>query len=83
MKQTRRQSLGGAVLGALASGWAFGQSKPEAAGRSAALDITEYFEYASAPVPPQGRWRIYGIGLPEPVLRKVYHDNAARLLNTV
>jgi len=40
----------------------------------------EYFDYAPAPVPPQGRWRIYGLGLPEPVLRKVYHDNAARIL---
>jgi len=40
----------------------------------------EYFDYAPAPVPPQGRWRIYGIGLPEPILRKVYRDNAARLL---
>lgn len=40
----------------------------------------EYFDYAPAEVPPQGRWRIYGIGLPAPVLKKVYHDNAARLL---
>jgi predicted TIM-barrel fold metal-dependent hydrolase len=40
----------------------------------------EYFDYAPAPVPPQGRWRIYGLGLPETILRKVYHDNAARLL---
>ncbi len=40
----------------------------------------DFFDYAPAPVPPQGRWRIYGIGLPAPVLRKVYHDNAARLL---
>jgi predicted TIM-barrel fold metal-dependent hydrolase len=40
----------------------------------------EYFDYAPAPVPPQGRWRIYGIGLPEPILKKVYLDNAARLL---
>jgi predicted TIM-barrel fold metal-dependent hydrolase len=40
----------------------------------------EYFDYAPAPVPPQGRWRIYGLGLPEAILRKVYHDNAARLL---
>jgi predicted TIM-barrel fold metal-dependent hydrolase len=40
----------------------------------------EYFDYAPAPVPPQGRWRIYGIGLPEQILKKVYHDNAARLL---
>jgi predicted TIM-barrel fold metal-dependent hydrolase len=40
----------------------------------------EYFDYAPAPVPPQGRWRIYGLGLPEPILRKVYYENAARLL---
>jgi predicted TIM-barrel fold metal-dependent hydrolase len=40
----------------------------------------EYFDYAPAPVPPQGRWRIYGIGLPEAILRKVYYDNAARLM---
>jgi predicted TIM-barrel fold metal-dependent hydrolase len=40
----------------------------------------EYFDYAPAPVPPQGRWGIYGIGLPEPILKKVYHDNAARIL---
>jgi predicted TIM-barrel fold metal-dependent hydrolase len=40
----------------------------------------EYFDYAPAPTPPQGRWRIYGIGLPEAILRKVYYDNAARLL---
>ncbi len=40
----------------------------------------EYFDYAPAPVPPQGRWRIYGIGLPEGILEKVYHRNAERLL---
>jgi predicted TIM-barrel fold metal-dependent hydrolase len=40
----------------------------------------EYFDYAPAPVPPQGRWRIYGLGLPDAMLKKVYHDNAARLL---
>jgi predicted TIM-barrel fold metal-dependent hydrolase len=40
----------------------------------------EYFDYAPAPIPPQGRWRIYGLGLPDAVLKKVYHDNAARLL---
>ncbi len=40
----------------------------------------EYFDYAPAAIPPQGRWRIYGVGLPEPVLRKVYWENAARLL---
>src|ERR1051326_2637993 len=40
----------------------------------------EYFDYAPAPKPPQGRWRIYGIGLPENILRKVYYENADRLL---
>ena len=40
----------------------------------------EYFDYAPAPVPPQGRWRIYGLGLPDGILKKVYNANAARLL---
>ncbi len=40
----------------------------------------EYFDYAPADKPPQGRWRIYGIGLPETILRKVYYQNAERLL---
>ncbi len=40
----------------------------------------EYFDYAPAKVPPQGRWRIYGIGLPDSILGKVYNANAARLL---
>jgi predicted TIM-barrel fold metal-dependent hydrolase len=40
----------------------------------------EYFDYAPAPVPPQGRWRIYGVGLPDGILKKVYYENAARLL---
>jgi len=40
----------------------------------------EYFDYAPASIPPQGRWRIYGLGLSEPILRKVYNENAARLL---
>jgi predicted TIM-barrel fold metal-dependent hydrolase len=41
----------------------------------------EYFDYAPANVPPQGRWRIYGINLPESILRKVYNGNAARELH--
>jgi predicted TIM-barrel fold metal-dependent hydrolase len=40
----------------------------------------EYFDYAPAPGPPQGRWRIYGIALPDGILKKVYHENAERLL---
>mgnify|MGYP005846707995 CR=1 FL=1 len=40
----------------------------------------EYFDYAPARIPPQGRWKIYGIGLPDGILRKVYQTNAGRLL---
>jgi len=40
----------------------------------------EYFDYAPAPKPPQGRWQIYGLGLPEAILRKVYYENAGRVL---
>ena len=40
----------------------------------------EYFDYSPARVPPQGRWRIYGLGLKDEVLRKVYGENAARLI---
>ena len=40
----------------------------------------EYFDYAPAKVPPQGRWRIYGIDLPDSILQKVYYQNATRLL---
>lgn len=40
----------------------------------------EYFDYAPAKVPPQGRWRIYGLGLSDAVLKKIYADNARRLL---
>jgi len=40
----------------------------------------EYFRYAENPFPPQGLWNIYGIGLPDDVLRKVYHENAARII---
>jgi predicted TIM-barrel fold metal-dependent hydrolase len=40
----------------------------------------ENFRYSEKPFPPQGMWNIYGIGLPEDVLRKVYHENAARII---
>ena len=42
--------------------------------------LDEYFDYAPSPTPPQGRWKIYGIGLTDQILKKVYHNNAARLL---
>ena len=37
----------------------------------------EYFDYYDAPT--QGRWKIYGLQLPDPVLEKIYHRNAERL----
>ncbi len=37
----------------------------------------EYFPYAQYPL--QGRWMIYGLGLPDEVLEKVYHRNAEEL----
>ncbi len=40
----------------------------------------ESFDYAAEPVPPQGRWQIHGLGLPDEVLRAVYADNARRVL---
>jgi len=39
----------------------------------------EYFEYPSHTA-RQGRWNIYGLFLPDDVLRKVYRENAVRLL---
>ncbi len=41
----------------------------------------EYFNYSPEPIPPQGRWHIYGLHLPDDVLEKVYFRNAARILN--
>ncbi|MCH2202144.1 MAG: amidohydrolase [Fuerstiella sp.] len=40
----------------------------------------EYFPYEDNPFPPQGMWNIYGIGLPDEVLRQVYYENAVRLI---
>jgi len=41
----------------------------------------EYFDYAPSKIPPQGRWRIYGVYLPDSILKQVYLTNAARLLH--
>lgn len=40
----------------------------------------EYFPYAEKDFPPQGLWNIYGVHLPDEVLRKVYFENALKLL---
>ena len=40
----------------------------------------ESFDYGGDDIPAQGRWQIHGIELPPEVLRKVYSENARRLL---
>jgi len=40
----------------------------------------ENFTYAENQYPPQGLWNIYGLNLPDEVLRKVYAENAIRLI---
>ncbi len=40
----------------------------------------EYFNYNVADIPKQGRWYVYGLSLPDEVLRKVYYENAERVL---
>jgi Amidohydrolase len=42
--------------------------------------LDEHFDYSSSPIPRQGRWKISGLGLSDQILKKVYHNNAARLL---
>jgi predicted TIM-barrel fold metal-dependent hydrolase len=39
----------------------------------------EYFDYWG--YPGQGRWKIYGLGLPDEVLKKIYHENAERMFS--
>jgi len=40
----------------------------------------EYFDYYHHPFPPGGDWKVYGLFLPDDVLKKIYHDNADRAL---
>ncbi len=40
----------------------------------------EYFSYDTTEIPRQGRWHIYGLGLPPDVLEQVYYRNAERIL---
>lgn len=42
--------------------------------------LDEYFHYSEKSPPPQGDWRIYGLGLSDATLNKIYHENAARLI---
>ncbi len=36
----------------------------------------EYFDYYDHAFPPAGEWKIYGVFLPDEVLRKIYSENA-------
>ena len=38
----------------------------------------EYFPYLEKEFPPQGLWRVYGLGLPDRVLKQIYYENACR-----
>jgi predicted TIM-barrel fold metal-dependent hydrolase len=40
----------------------------------------EHFDHPARPGYRAGRWKIYGLSLPEDALRNIYHDNAAKLL---
>ena len=42
--------------------------------------LDEYFDYSPPPYFMQGAWKIYGIGLEDEVLEKVYRANALRIL---
>ncbi len=40
----------------------------------------DYFDYTPDGLEPQGRWKVYGLDLPDEVLAKVYYQNAARII---
>lgn len=40
----------------------------------------EYFPYSEKVPPPQGDWNIYGIQLEDAILRKIYYENASKLI---
>jgi predicted TIM-barrel fold metal-dependent hydrolase len=40
----------------------------------------EYFNYSLSEIPNQGRWMIYGLDLPDDVLKNVYYANAQRVI---
>lgn len=43
----------------------------------------EHFPYSSKELPPQGRWAISGIELPEEILKRIYFANAKALLPSI
>jgi uncharacterized protein len=42
----------------------------------------EYFDYPLWDIQKQGRWKIYGINLPDNVLEKIYRKNALNILSS-
>jgi predicted TIM-barrel fold metal-dependent hydrolase len=40
----------------------------------------EYFPYSEKEFPPQGFWNIYGVNLPDEVLKKLYRENAMKIV---
>jgi predicted TIM-barrel fold metal-dependent hydrolase len=40
----------------------------------------EYFNYSVGDVPAQGRWYVHGLHLPDETLKKIYSENARRVL---
>jgi predicted TIM-barrel fold metal-dependent hydrolase len=42
--------------------------------------MDEYFDYSPERIPNQGRWKIYGIGLGDGILEKLYYKNAEKLI---
>ena len=40
----------------------------------------EYFNYNTSEMPGQGRWYVHGLYLPDDVLKKIYHENAMKVL---
>jgi len=40
----------------------------------------EYFDYGTSEIPGQGRWKIYGLDLPDEVLENVYSKNIMRIM---
>jgi predicted TIM-barrel fold metal-dependent hydrolase len=43
----------------------------------------ENFPYSEKDFPPQGLWNIYGVDLPDEVLRKLYSENLLKLMPSV
>ena len=41
----------------------------------------EYFDYTGVESRVHGNWKIYGLGLEDEILKKIYHANAQKLLN--